>query len=217
MTTAAMAQQTTLAGMLRTPGATANDLAGFLDGLDEAGRVREVQALPGRALEALWTACADAAPLTMDDFVPVALADGAMLTYAGKNNLPLFSLFEKRFTRHNGAVIGYNHSAPSPLIGPGYFTVVPSDRPKELLFDYDRPPASAPPGWPSVQRNDRGLSWVVFRHLHDFCRRVATGVVIGEGTRRGKEMGAFFVLARTPQAAAPDRSPAGHNAPLPVV
>jgi hypothetical protein len=201
MTTVAMAQQTTLSGMLRTAGVTATELAAFLDGLDEAGRVREVQALPARALRTLWTTCADAAPLELNDFVPASLADGAMLTYAGKNNLPLFSLFEKRFTRQSGAVIGYNHSAPSPLIGPGYFTVLASDRPKELLFDYDRVPAGAPAGWPQVQRNDRGVSWVVFRHLHDFCRRVATGVVIGEGTRRGKEMGAFFVLARRPGAA----------------
>lgn len=200
MTTMAMAQETTtLAGLLRTPGVTAGALAAFLDGLDEAGRVREVQALPGGALKLLWAACAGALPLTLDEFVPPTLADGAMLTYAGKNSLPLFSLFEKRFTRQGGAVIGYNQSGPSPLIGPGYFTVVPATgKPGELLFDYDLPPAAAPAGWPAVRRNDRGLSWVVFRHLHDFCRRVATGVVIGEGTRRGKPMGAFFVLARKP-------------------
>lgn len=186
----------TLAELLRSPGINAALVAAFLDGLDRAGRVAAVQSLPGSALKLLWNACADAAPLTMDEFVPPSLPEGEMLTYAGKNNLPAFSLFEKRFTRQGGAVIGYNHSAPSPLIGPGYFTVSPSDRPRELLFDYDRVPAAAPAGWPAVKRNDRGLSWVVFRHLHDFCRRAGEGVVIGEGTRRGKPMNAFFVLAR---------------------
>ncbi len=130
MTVAAMTQQVTLAGLLRTPGATA-ELMSRLPRWSRPGgpRARGAGAAPQRAEDAL---------------------DGVQT---------LFSPFEKRFTRQGGAVIGYNQSVRQ----------------------------RRPAGWPAVQRNDRGLGWEVFRHLHDFCRRVSTGRVIGA-----------FLLARKP-------------------
>ena len=200
MTTAVMTTTQTLAALLRTPGVTSAALADFLDSLDEAGRLREVRSLGGGLQQALWNACEGAAPLTLEEFVPPSLSERRMLAYGGRNSLPVFSLFEKRFTRQDGAVVGYNHSAVSGLIGPGYFTVEPAsaERAKEVHIDYQSVPARAPAGQPQVKPNERGLNRLVFGGLHDFCRRVATGVVIGEATRGGKRLGAFFVLARMP-------------------
>ena len=196
MTSAAMTLSPSLSSRLRASAVSASELASHLDSLDEAGRVREIRTLTGRDLKALWKACADAGPLSLDEFMP-QLPDGQTVIYAGRNSLPLFSDFEKRFARQGGAVIGYNEGPTRGLVGPGYFTVLAAEnKPKELLFDYERVPATAPAGWPAVKPNDRGVSTLVFGHLHDFCRRVATGVVIGIGTRRGKEMNAFFALAR---------------------
>ena len=199
MTTAVLTHAPTLGALLRAP-VTSAALASYLDGLDQAGRLREARSLGGGLQKKLWDACADAAPLTLEEFLPSSLPDGKLLAYGGRNSLPLFSLFEKRFTRQGGAVIGYNQSGVSGLTGPGYFAIEAGTgaRAKELLFDYERVPARAPAGQPPVQSNDRGLARLVFGGLHDFCRRVATGVVIGEATRRGQPMGAYFVLARMP-------------------
>ena len=198
MTTATVLPRAkSLASLLRSPDASCSAPAGFLDGLDPPARVREVRALPGRDLRRLWTVCADAAPLSLDEFVPPTLAEGETLIYAGKNSLPVFSTFEKRFTRQRGEIVGYNEGTTRPLVGPGYCTVsAPPDRPKEVLIDYERVPATAPAGWPEIKPNDRGLGALVFGHLHDYLRRVSTGVVIGIGTRHGKDLNAWFVLAR---------------------
>ena len=198
MTTAAVLPGVeSLTSLLRAPDVSCAALAAFLDGLDEPARVRAVRTLPGRALRRLWTVCANAAPLSLDEFVPPTLAEGETLIYAGKNSLPLFSIFEKRFARHRGEIVGYNEGTTRPLVGPGYFTVsAPPDRPREVLIDYERVPATAPAGWPAVKPNDRGLSALVFGHLHDYLRRVSNGVVIGIGTRHGKDLNAWFVLAR---------------------
>jgi len=178
-------------------GAAPSALAAYLDGLEPAARVREVQGLRSSLLPVLFERCEKAPPLALEDLVPAMLPAGQTVIFAGVNNLPLFRTFEKRFTRTaGGAVIGYNFQSMSPFTGPGYFSVVPSGA--ELLFDYTAVPAASavPEGWPKVQPNDRGLSNFIYKNLHDFCRRVSRDVVIGHATRLGKPLGQYFVLAR---------------------
>jgi hypothetical protein len=123
---------------------------------------------------------------------------GQTVIFAGKNSLPAFTWFEKRFARQGGDLIGYNHQSISWLTGPGYFTVVPaSNRPGELLIDYTKVPASGPAEWPAVKPNSAGLSRFIYNNLHDYLRRVSRDVVIGEATRLDKPMGSYFLLART--------------------
>lgn len=182
-------------------GADPQALCAFLDGLDTAGRVREVRALSRKALGELYDRCASAPAVTLDEFCPPA-AVGQTVIYAGINNLPLFRLFEKRFTRTaSGTVVGYNHQTMMGVTGPGYFSVVPGAPPmeRELLIDYTKVPAASevPKDWPAVQPNDRGLSTLVYKNLHDYLRRVSRDVYIGHATRLGKPMPQYFVLART--------------------
>ena len=200
MSEAAVAQQTMSLTSLVEAGAKWADVAAFLDGLDAEGRVREIRALPGRLQAKVWTICADATPLTIDEFVPAPAADGQTVIWAGKNSLPMFTWFEKRFTRQGGKVVGYNHQTMSWFTGPGYFTLAPtssSDRVKEVLFDYTTVPATAPSAWPAPRPNSAGFSKLVYNNLHDVCRRVSREVVIGEATRMGKRMESYFLLART--------------------
>lgn len=179
-------------------GAEASTLSAYLDGLSPEARRREVQALPGALLPLLYTRCQTAPPLRLEDLVPAALASGQTVRFAGANNLPLFRHFEKRFARTpSGTVIGYNFQRLSAITGPGYFTVSPAG--SELLFDYTTLPAASdvPSFWPQVQPNHKGLSFFIYKNLHDFCRRVAQDVIIGHATRLGKNLPQYFVLART--------------------
>ncbi len=181
------------------------EISAFLDSLDGAARVATCRAMPGRLQAALWKLCQGAPPVTVDDMVShevdgqeVAAAPGQTVIWAGKNSLPLFTLFEKRFARLGDAVVGYNHQSISWLTGPGYYTcVIKPERPSEVLFDYTQIPSTTPPDeWPAVKPNTRGLSFFVYRNMHDYCRRVARGVVLGEATRLGKPIDSYFLLAR---------------------
>ena len=128
---------------------------------------------------------------------------GATITYEGRNSLPMFSRFRKRFTRTaDGLVFGYNDQ-PTPgvgrLTGPGYFIVTEADEAHagELLFDYTKPPPFEPAGWPAFRPNDRGLSRLVFMDLQDYVRQVAPGVVVGIAFKQGKDQDACFSLTRS--------------------
>ena len=186
-----------LSTLLRA-GAAQPALAAHLDSILPAERIAQVRSLSGGDLRTLFERCADAAPFSLHDLVPAEVTAGQTAIFCGLNSLPLFRTFEKRFTRlPSGAVVGYNHQVMSPLTGPGYFTITPAPR-GELLFDYTAtPPADAvPTGWPAVRGNGQGFSRLVYKDLHDFCRRVSRDVIIGRATRLGKPMNQYFILAR---------------------
>src|SRR4051794_29255033 len=107
MTSAALSQPMTLSDILREP-RPASSIAGYLDGLDPADRILAVRSLSGRELKRLWDSSIDSEPLTMEEFIPASTPEGKTLVYKGKNSLPVFSIFEKRFTRFGGQVIGHN-------------------------------------------------------------------------------------------------------------
>lgn len=180
-------------------GASPEALSAYLDGLDPETRVREVRQLSGASQQALYERCATAPALTLEFLVPPGTPPRQEIIFAGRNNLPLFRLFEKRFARTpSGSIVGYNHQSTSFATGPGYFTVAPAGN--ELLIDYTRVPTQdeVPPSWPKVLPNARGLSHLVYKDLHDYCRQVSKDVCIGHATRRGKSMPNYFVLVRRP-------------------
>lgn len=187
----------TFADLLGRPDVTQAQLAAHLDALDAEERVRQCRALGKAQQRRLWQVCADAPAFTIEDLIP-STATGEV-RWAGKNSLPLFTHFEKRFARQAGAVYGYNFNPGIAwFTGPGYFTTVQApERAKEILFDYTRVP-SAPPAadWPAVKPNTGGTAKLVYGGMHDFCRRVSQTVIIGAATRLGKPIDAYFVLAR---------------------
>lgn len=177
--------------------ASAAALAAHLDSLEPRSRAEEVRRIAGRQLGRIWELSAGAMPVRPADLVPAAVADGATVVYAGKNSLPLFTRFEKRFARLGGTVIGYNHQASSWATGPGYFTVRPAGGDSSgLLFDYTAPPEVVPEGWPAVPARPPVMGRLVFGNLHDFLRRVAEQVFIGTATRLGKPLHQYFILSR---------------------
>lgn len=180
-------------------GAPASQIAGHLDALPFEDRRAEVLSLRGKALEALYDAVADAPALTLEDIVPAA--EKRTLIYYGRNSLPLFSSFQKRFARVKGGVIvGYNHQDMSFVTGPGLFVVQePSgqgEHANEPYFDYTAVPPAIPEGFPAFVPNEKGFSRLVYKDLLDYMRPVAKGAIVGRAWKRGSPEGSYFVLIR---------------------
>src|SRR5207247_366966 len=132
-------------------------IAAFLDGLPHGERVAAITDLSGPRLQArLYAAVSGAPPVTLADFVPPDAPPLREVIFHGKNSLPAFTLFQKRFCRPprgSDELWGYNHQALAWLTGPGYFVV--HDDARGAAVDYREVPPQRPPGWPEVKPNDR--------------------------------------------------------------
>ena len=74
-------------------------VAGHLDGLPHEERVRQVREVPGSQQRRLFEAVRGWRPLTQEHYVPSTQPDRKFVRHLGKNSLPVFSHFEKRFAR----------------------------------------------------------------------------------------------------------------------
>lgn len=200
MTTATASAATSL-GELLSERASRDAISGFLDGLSDADRVAQALSLGGKQVGALYQAMADGPALTLEHFVPSSTAEGKTVIWDGRNSLPAFSSFQKRFARvQSGQIVGYNHQTMAFATGPGFFVVRPgsddADVPGELYFDYTSKPDDTPSGWPAYKPNDRGISNLVYKNMKDYMRSVAKNVVVGEAYKLGKSQKQFFILCR---------------------
>jgi hypothetical protein len=185
--------------LLSAPTTTLADLQSHLGSLDGARRIEESRALGPKQLARLYEVAGTGKPLDPDHMVE-RVKDGETAHWYGRNSLPAFRLFEKRFIRHDGGVYGFNWNPAivTAVSGPGYFFCrVDETKPNELLIDYTKTPSAAPASdWPAVKSNASGLSRFVYKDMYDYCRRVTDDVVIGAATRLGKPIGQYFVLCR---------------------
>ena len=178
-------------------------IAALLDGLDPADRLAATRALGRDQQRRLYAAVDDFLPVRLEDMVPAAVPDFTQVRHLGRNTLPAFTHFEKRFCRPKGAdphepeaLYGFNFQTLSPLTGPGYFLAVEASGRPEVLVDYNRVPEDQPDGWPAIRANERGLSRFVYGFMVDTLRRVSEHVTIGSAARKGKDLGSWFVLCR---------------------
>jgi len=183
------------------------EVARLLDALSASERVEAIRGLSRGAQRRLYAGVDGFAPVRLPDLVPPEVPDLAPVRHYGKNTLPLFTHFEKRFCRPAGAepgrpaeLWGYNHQALQPVTGPGYFVAHEDPERPEVWIDYTRVPPESPPGWPAVRSNDRGPSRLVYGFMIDTLRRVSEHVTIGSAARRGKDLGSWFVLCREERA-----------------
>lgn len=191
-----------LLGRLREQPIKPHDIAAFLDGLSHEQRVAACRSLGRREQRILYEGVEAFKPLSLDDLVPIGVADFTTVRHFGKNTLPAFTHFEKRFCRPPHAadrpseLYGFNFQTMAPVTGPGYFVArAATDRP-EVLVDYCRLPDDHPPGWPSIRSNEKGLARFVYGFMVDTLRGVSSHVTIGSAARRGKDLGSWFVLCR---------------------
>ena len=180
-------------------------IAAFLDGLSHDDRVIAIRGLRRGDQRALYNAVDGFSAVTLADIVPPDRADQQPVRHYGKNTLPAFTHFEKRFCRPRGEdaakpaeLHGFNFQTMSALTGPGYFVAVPNPEraDREVWVDYRRVPKTHPAGWPDIKVNDRGLAQLVYGNMIDNLRRVSEHVTIGSAAKNGKDLGSWFALCR---------------------
>jgi hypothetical protein len=193
----------TLMPMISDPAVAPSSIAGFFDGLDAALRPRVARRLGPREQRALYAKVEGFAELELVDLVPSDKADLEEVRHLGRNTLPLFRLFEKRFCRlpgsapeSPGTLAGYNFQTMSPITGPGYFLAVEDEKTREILVDYHKLPTQKPVAWPEIRSNEKGLARFVYGFMIDRLRRVSEHVTIGSAARNGRELGSYFILSR---------------------
>jgi hypothetical protein len=184
--------------LLAEPQPTAQRISALLDGFDHDERVAALRGLQGKQLRTLFDLVKGHAALGFDELVPRQQPNRVAVHHIGRNSLPVFTHFEKRFYRTAaGTVAGANFQTMSPFTGPGYFVACPSSSDAELVLDYDKLPDETPAGWPAVRANDSGISRLVYGHMLDTLRRVSKHVTIGAATRHGRDVvESYFTLCR---------------------
>lgn len=161
-----------------------------------------MRSLGGRQLRRLWElAHHDPRPLAPADLAP---ADGSVRVLPGKNHLPFFSWFEKRFARIGDQIVGYNETGWEKLwVGPGHFVALASpEHPHEVWIDYRQQPVSQHADFPPLHDNDRAYGWpgplsrLVYGGLVDQVVRVDEHLLIGRSMTTGLSLqaGAYFAL-----------------------
>lgn len=174
-----------------------------LDGMTTAARREAVRALGGKEQAILYDLAAGNG-CTIEDFVPPMRPPFEEVIHSGKNSLPLFTNFEKRFCRPQrteGSPIayGYNEGFTRTFVGPGYF--IAREKPHEsgvptVVIDYYSVPDEKPPAWPDIRPNSAGLSRFVYFQMEDWMWKVSKHVSIGRARRSGKWSNNYFALTR---------------------
>ena len=179
-----------------------------LDGLGHVGRVDTIRGWGKDVQSRLYEAAKGFKPLTLDDFVPPSVDPLVEVIHHGKNTLPAFTHFQKRFCKPKveaGAepaaeLWGYNHQTMAPVTGPGYYvTHLPEgrgDADGEVDIDYRKIPPSKPETWPEILPNTAKLGSLVYAGMVDIMRGLSSHVTIGRAMKGGKYMDAWFVLCR---------------------
>lgn len=175
-------------------------IAELLDGLGHEGRVHTAGTWSKRQQAEIFEAAKGFRPLTLDHLVPAGTDPLVQVIHDGRNTLPMFSRFQKRFCRPDDPeakdlLWGYNHGSTMPYTGPGYFVTKPGDD-GELVIDYRELPPKKPGAWPPILPNSARLGMFVYQGMVDYLRGISEHVSIGRAWKKGEMMDAWFVLVR---------------------
>ncbi|MEO7110335.1 MAG: hypothetical protein ABI183_07870 [Polyangiaceae bacterium] len=180
------------------------DLHRLAEVLDELGHPARLDTIRkwDRALQIkLYEAADGFKKLTLEDYVPSDKAPLKEVIHHGKNSLPAFNHFQKRFckpgdTSKTDTLYGYNHQSNAWATGPGYFAVKTADKEGEIDIDYRLIVPEKPAEWPEIIPNHDKLGRFVYEGMVDVMRGVSKHVSIGRAMKKGKNMDAWFVLCR---------------------
>lgn len=181
-------------------------LAEVLDTLGDRARHRAIQKWNRAQLAELFEAAQGFRALSLDAYSPAHVGGDEEAVFDevihhGKNSLPMFSLFQKRFCRPKDPEVkdvlwGYNEQVLKSLTGPGYFVMHAGDTEGELDIDYTQLPKDKPKSWPDILPNTARLGRFVYAGMIDVMRGVSDHVSIGRAKRSDGWMDAWFVLCR---------------------
>src|SRR3954452_3131128 len=172
-------------------------LGAYLDDLAPGERVRRVRGLAKGDQARLFDMAQGARPIGLDDLAPPGRGPLGEVVHAGRNSLPVFRIFEKRFCRapEDDVLWGYNEHAARWMTGPGYF-VARAGEPGEVLIDYGQVPPAKPAAWPAIRPNSAVRGRFVYGGMRDVLRGVSGHVAAGRAFKGGKPMDNWFVLCR---------------------
>jgi hypothetical protein len=187
--------------VLLEPSIDLKRLTEVLDGLGHEGRVHTARGWSKKRQAELYECAKGYLPIDLDFLVPPSMGPLVEVIHEGKNTLPAFTHFQKRFVKLEGEeapIGGYNHQTLSPVTGPGYFVVDlgTGEHEGELAIDYTRMPKGKPASWPEIKTNEGGLGALVYGGMIDYLRRLSTHVSIGRAYKKGQAMDAWFTLVR---------------------
>ncbi|MDF1662431.1 MAG: hypothetical protein P1V97_11710 [Planctomycetota bacterium] len=186
---------------LRKPDAKIDDIANMIEAMGAEDRIHAVRFLGGKDQKKLWELC-EGRKVTNEHMVPEGTPKGKMVRHHGKNSLPAFSLFEKRFclpTEGEAKELwGFNFQNLTKITGPGYFVAYEDKETDSLAIDYRRLPPKAPEGCPPLKPNEAGLSKFIYKGMIDYMRLVSDSVTIGRAFKNDKWQPNYFVLCREP-------------------
>lgn len=188
--------------ILQQPQPDIDSFARSFESAPAAERIAITEAIDRAGQERLWAATRGR-PVRIAEMVPRDLGPLRQVIFHGKNSLPLFSRFQKRFCRPASGVDrdelwGYNHQSLAPVTGPGYFVAYdsPGNAFGDVAIDYTRIPPGRPQEWPEIHDNTWRLSRFIYNGTIDYLRRVSEHLLIGRATRAGGEMPNWFLLCR---------------------
>jgi len=149
----------------------------------------------------VWDAATGGKPLTLDDFVPPSIEPLTEVIHHGKNSLPAFVYFQKRFCRPKApeakeTLVGYNHQGHGAATGPGYFVAHPSADAGVVDIDYTITPGEKAPAWPPIEPSSARLGRFIYHGTIDVMHGVSTHVSIGRARKKSGWMDVWFVLVR---------------------
>ena len=191
-----------LINLLAEPKPGLEEINAFFGELNAETCVALVRTIDGNHQRRLWEAAAGR-PVRLDDLVPTDCAAAVEVIHWGRNSLPAFHQFQKRFSRVDGSddiLYGYNEGSLRWLIGPGYFIARHDEASNSMCVDYHAVPpgdAKLPAGWPAVRDNDHGVGQLVFGKMIDYLRKVSDRVFVGRAERGGKMQNNYFLLCRS--------------------
>ena len=170
---------------------------------DPETRLAFVRALKPARQKKLFEA-ASGRKVTLDAIVPPGEGELNEIIHEGKNTLPAFTHFQKRFCRPSLAqdpqdrtvLWGYNHLNVGAFTGPGYFVAYDDPEQGEVVIDYREIPPEKVESWPAIIGNNKKLGIFIYHGMIDRLRRVSDHVTIGRAFKGGKAMSAWFALVR---------------------
>lgn len=174
---------------------------------DEASRDEREAAIEGfdSSIQRRLFDQAKGRPVALEAIVPSEADPLQEVVHQGRNTLPVFQSFQKRFCRppdryqsdDRTCVWGYNEQTFKAVTGPGYFVAYADESNGEICIDYRETPEERPDDWPEIVPNSSRLGRFVYAGTVDRLRAISDRVTIGRAFVDDDDpMNAWFVLAR---------------------
>lgn len=185
-------------------GVSIDELATALDGMSHAERLDQMYRFNGKDQAQLYEMAAGRTCSLAEDFIPEERGKLQEIIFWGKNSLPMFTHFQKRFCRPESAVdplvaYGYNEQVMKLFTGPGYFIARDAkteDKVPRVVVDYFDVPNEKVSTWPKILPNNARLSRFVYYQTRDWMWKVSTHVTIGRAKKIDNWMDNWFWLCR---------------------